>query len=312
MSDKAKQLISLLKLPDDSVSVATLDKYLNSLTNKSVRDQELLKLQKGDPSTFAAVSKISDDLKIVENLLRAIIDTQVENSRVFFNHPELYDPLYRHDISDDFTSGSSETGEVGRLGWSFGGGGACVPITGTSKHPGLYQLSTTTILNNLTRFFIQFDAAIGAIAPYYFDDVNRMVWVVKPLSSTLLRYKAGLGNGVALNTFGTEAAYFGVDTGINTNWQCVCRAAGVSTVVDSGVAINVANFNKLEIYQLDDGNVDFFIDDDEVASITTNLPTGVALAPAVSAETLEVDSKGIVIDYFRIQLKRMQLAERFP
>lgn len=85
----------------------------------------------------------------------------------------------------------------------------------------------------------------------------------------------------------TDGVTIEIDSNANTHAQCVCTAGGVSTTVDSGVTITAA-LTYLWRIVITPGNVDFYVARDgvttlttPVASIATNIPTGVSMAAGV-------------------------------
>lgn len=76
----------------------------------------------------------------------------------------------------------------------------------------------------------------------------------------------------------------GVSTGstASPNWQCVCVSGGARTFVDSGIPVTISSSGALQRARIDDngtgGSVKFYINDVLVATITTNVPSGVPLA----------------------------------
>jgi hypothetical protein len=67
------------------------------------------------------------------------------------------------------------------------------------------------------------------------------------------------------------------------------------------VVAAVGTWYKFEIYRLDDGTFDFFINDVLVANHTTNIPPdGTGLVISTNAQTNVADSREWEVDYFRI------------
>lgn len=113
---------------------------------------------------------------------------------------------------------------------------------------------------------------------WYFGNKLNMLAVCNLLVTTHIIMWVGLF-GDAGSTGGTSTpsgrfAAFRYSTAVSdTNFQAVCRNGSSSTVVDTGVAADTATHRFLII---EEPGVDykFYIDDNLVATITTDLPTG--------------------------------------
>lgn len=105
----------------------------------------------------------------------------------------------------------------------------------------------------------------------------------------------------SLTDDGTDGVFFRQDAA--ANWQCVCRAASVETVTDSGVAIAVDTFHVLEIVvNAAATSVAFNIDGALVATIVTNIPTA-ALRPAAMniVRSTGTASRQSYIDFYSLR-----------
>jgi len=93
---------------------------------------------------------------------------------------------------------------------------------------------------------------------------------------TLAQIESNLFDGVYIRMLGN----------VDTNFQCVSEVGNVQTVVDSGVAID----NLYHCYDIEsDGtSVVFKIDGNVVATITTNIPTGVNLIVGQQVNSLTI------------------------
>jgi hypothetical protein len=72
-----------------------------------------------------------------------------------------------------------------------------------------------------------------------------------------------------------DGVYFLHDKDVNGGrWSAVCTVADVETVVDTGVDIDTVNYQSLEIEFSEAGVATFYINGTLVATISTNVPTG--------------------------------------
>lgn len=104
----------------------------------------------------------------------------------------------------------------------------------------------------------------------------RMRCALETLGTGAQRYTAYIGYGDNVGAGDqTDGAYFRYADNVNGGkWQAVCRAAGVETAVDTGVAGTV-NYSIFDIGVNAAGTVvTFQIDNNTPVTIATNIPTG--------------------------------------
>lgn len=96
------------------------------------------------------------------------------------------------------------------------------------------------------------------------------------LSTTAERYSCRLGFIDSGTGESTDGMFFRYDSEVNGGeWECVCRAAGVETAVDSNILPVAGTYYLFEIIANAAGtSVVFKINGTTVATITTNIPTG--------------------------------------
>jgi len=107
---------------------------------------------------------------------------------------------------------------------------------------------------------------------------------IPTLSTGAQTFKATLGLFNQTSSALTNGVTIEIDSNANVHAQCVCTSGGVATTVDSGVTITAA-LTYLWRIVITPGNVDFYVARDgvttlttPVASISTNIPTGVTMA----------------------------------
>ena len=166
----------------------------------------------------------------------------------------------------------------GIVGIVAGAGAAIGAFAGFdhSDHPGVWCANTGTTAAG--RVFLISRA--GAIT--LGSTRGRFGAWVQPsslLSTALERYvlRAGLGSITLPNTilFGIFFEYTDNENG--GRWQALCEDGVAETSVDTGITVVGLQYYKLE-WEINAAgtSVEFFIDDVSVATITTNIPTGVA------------------------------------
>lgn len=97
---------------------------------------------------------------------------------------------------------------------------------------------------------------------------------------------------------------FRVDTNVGPNWLAVCRAGGVETVVDTGIAVaNTPTKFKIDVTQ-DGAEVKFYIDDVLKATITTNIFSATFVEPRLEVITRTGAYRAFQVDYVIIHEDR--------
>lgn len=81
--------------------------------------------------------------------------------------------------------------------------------------------------------------------------------------------------GDALTNMGDVIGYIASEGQGNDNWFAMTQDAGVRTLTDTGV--NCESKRKMDCRSLDNGNIEFLIDDAVVATHSSNIPTGILL-----------------------------------
>jgi hypothetical protein len=204
-------------------------------------------------------------------------------------------------VFDDFlnmqASGLTVFG-VGSLTWPFGAD--TLITTGPTaaalhpSHPGLVNIATTSG----TLGFITLGNA--NVDPNKFDIIQFVGLAESPVEA---------GDGILYGTckegvFATdrtmEGVYFSFIYG-ETNWKAVTRGASSSTVTDTGVVFNNANWVMFEIKRTATNTFEFYINQSLVATHTTNI-TAAPLSPYIGMSSQTIGSYGVYIDYFGMQL----------
>lgn len=195
---------------------------------------------------------------------------------------------------DDFTTGTTSSGQIGKLGWNSSG--TISQGAGTQDHPGQVFISTGASQGTVARVN-QFGTVVFLIS-----QTHGILWVAKMGqvdAFTDVRY--GASDGWTANP-PTNGIFF-ERLAADTNWFAVCRSGGVQTRTDTGVAFST-NWITLE-YRRDASSVAFFVNGSLVATITTNIPVaggafgchivnGEALAKTMNVDYSEYYIRGLV------------------
>lgn len=201
---------------------------------------------------------------------------------------------------DDFIGGSSESGELGR-GWSsttVGGASAVTRLASVEAHPGLVALSTGAAATNLAALH---QGTSATSVTFAVGDVLRLRKTARLSSVANVRARVGLGTDLTAASWGADGVYLEYDSSVGATWRLVCRAGGVSTTSDTGVAAAATVFFALALRRLPDETWDATVTDD--VGVQTRCDA-IAGAPAsstllvwgASVETLAAAAKVFTVD----------------
>jgi hypothetical protein len=203
----------------------------------------------------------------------------------------LYPPQSSVIIQEEFVSGTTTNGFIGRYGWV--GVGSVIGIASIANRPGIYQLSTTAASGTIGRFTIY----IASAALLQSTIPHDVLWIAR-LNTNDANTTTRIGGADSVSTNPpTSGIYFEKLDG-DTNWFCVTRVAGVETRTDSTVVIDT-NFNTF-YYRRASAGVEFKINNVNVCTHTTNLITA-AYVPFVQIVNSAAAAKTIDMDYFEMK-----------
>ncbi len=195
------------------------------------------------------------------------------------------------------------------------GGFASVPTLpyDFTNHPGVWGLNTgaTSAAGRvfvLSEFLTTFHVGVGGITRMGF-------WFQAPaiLSTALQRFvlRAGVSSMALPNTINQGITFEYQDDQNGGRWQAICDdAPGVETSVDTGVLVVASVYYFLEIVVNAAGtSVEFFIDSVSVATIVTNIPSGLTFGHFISIHIMKLIGLGnrapyIDAYYFNQELTR--------
>lgn len=195
-------------------------------------------------------------------------------------------------LYDEFISGSSETGEVGRLGWSFTNG-SMQNANAEANHPGIVTRRSGTTANQVASLYM---GAATTRTDIQLQNLDETTFIVAPVASnTDHTVRVGLLADNAGNP-PTNGAYF-ERLAADTNWFRVTRSGGVQTRTDTGVAYGTS-WRKLRIRK-NGANIEFYIDGTLNGTHTTNVPAGTTgLSFGVQVIPTTTTARDFKIDFF--------------
>jgi hypothetical protein len=207
------------------------------------------------------------------------------------------DPLDIVDVADDLLGNSGETGEVGLFGWTFSATANAV-ISGVSKHPGIFRITTNSSSGSIARIHLGTLSTTEILLP---AEVDSLYFLVRPSSVTAGKLKVGLAQDWNSTSGGTDAIWLGFDTTAGAspgNWRAVTRAASTETNTASAVAAVANAWVLLRITRTAGGDWEFYLNGALIATHSTNIPTA-ALNVGFTVETREAVAKSGDFDAFR-------------
>jgi hypothetical protein len=203
-------------------------------------------------------------------------------------------------LFDDFISSGITSGTIGELPWTLvaGGGHTVSYFAGTSTDNGILTLGTGTAI--LAGYAIH----LGNTATLVGGGPMVQEWRVRfpTLATTTQDYNCYIGLNNTINTTGETASgiYFTYNRATSTNWIIKTANASVRTATTTSIAVAANTWHKLQLVVNAAGTqVDYYIDNTFVGSITTNIPTAVTVASQYNIQK-SVGTTDIAahIDYF--------------
>jgi len=208
----------------------------------------------------AATVEIADEAVTVQKLEQYLLDKYYEGRDFFF------DNFLGSVLSEQWT----EAGDPGGFASSR---------------------AVTTHDDNNDAYRIDFDGNRKVII----DETTRFFARIKPTSSLNVYYFIGLYlYYVSLPDPIEGFIGFRLDTSIDNNWRAVCKYGAAETVIDTGIAVSNTTKNfRFEVVA--DDEVNFYIENVLVATITTNIPWQERSEPRIEVKTLTAAHKTLAI-----------------
>lgn len=201
-------------------------------------------------------------------------------------------------LRDDFMVGSTESGEMGELGWGFENG-TWTMVNPDANHPGTCRLATTAVSGTVTSVFL---GGGGGVPVIRFDQFDEMTWIIKPVTTAAgFDIRIGLANDISSNP-PVHGAYI-EKLSTDTNWFGVGRLSGSQTRSDLGVAAGADTWAKLKIRQVSATVLGFSVDGGSEVQVTSNVPLAtIVLAIGLQVTPTTVSARNIDVDAFSMRL----------
>lgn len=195
-------------------------------------------------------------------------------------------------LVDEFAFASTETGELGELGWSFTNGTANLAGGPEDGHPGIVSRASSAVSGAIASTY---PGGGGTAVSIRVDQVDEMTWIVKPATAGAdFDVRFGISSDLTSAT-PTHGVYF-ERLAADTNWFGVTRTGGVETRTPTGVAL-AASWFKLKFRRISATSIGFTVNGGTEVVATANVPAGNAtvtfgfqITPTTaSARTVNVD-----------------------
>jgi hypothetical protein len=183
-------------------------------------------------------------------------------------NPSRIDPTNPTITVDEFEFASTETGEIGEMGWGFTNGTFNL-VNPESGHPGTCRRASTAVAATVASVF---PGGGGATPTHRFDQIDEQTWIIKPVTAdTDYDLRFGWSSDFTSAT-ASNGVYF-EKLAADTNWFGVSRTSGSQTRTDLGVAF-AASWFKLRMRRIDASTVGFSINGGSETTIAATIPPG--------------------------------------
>jgi hypothetical protein len=211
------------------------------------------------------------------------------------------DPTAPTILRDDFSFASTESGEIGELGWGFTNGTWGI-VNPEEHHPGTCRRTSTAVSGTVAS---SFPGGGGTAAAVRMDQVDQMTWIIKPTTADVdfdLRF--GLASDFTDQT-PTNGVYF-EKLAADTNWFAVTRISDVETPrTDTGVAF-AASWIKLTLRRVDSDTVAFSVNGGAEVEVSTNVPIASnVLAFGFHIVPQSANARSVDVDFFSFRYAAM-------
>lgn len=201
-------------------------------------------------------------------------------------------------LRDDFMVNSTESGEVGELGWGFTNG-TWTMVNADANHPGTSRRTTTAVPGMVASAFL---GGGGGVPGIRFDQFDELTWIIKPVTTAGgFDIRFGLANDIDANP-PIHGAYI-EKLSTDTNWFGVGRISNSQTRSDLGVAVAADTWAKLKMRQVSATVLGFSVNGGAEVQVTSNVPiASIALAVGFQVTPTTANARDIDTDAFSMRL----------
>lgn len=206
----------------------------------------------------------------------------------------LYPPQSSIIIQEDFLSGGTTSGDVGRYGFGATGNTGLASI---ANRPGIIRTDTSAVSGTIARLQL-YSASSNTITP---DNQHEILWIVR-LNNNDANTTVRIGSMNSTTVSPPSVGIYFEKLDADTNWFCVTNNAA-DTRTDSGVAVDT-NFNVFK-YTRNSTGVTYEINRVAVCGThTADIPTA-QIVPATQMINSAAAAKTLDHDYFEMKYTGM-------
>lgn len=223
-----------------------------------------------------------------------LIDDIPKTAGAIPSSPLSFNPSTMTYEYDEFVSGGTSGGTIGKLGWNVGGGTFAL-VAGESGRPGIARLATTAVSGN-NAYMRLVGASQGEV---HTSDTFDMTWIVR-LTQADSAMSVRVGMSDMFNNPATYGIYF-ERLAADINWFAVTRVSSTEARTDTTVVATAAAWIRLRIRRVNGTTIGFTVNDGTEILHTTNIPL-IGINPALQIVTGEAVAKSIDVDWFSCRI----------
>lgn len=202
-------------------------------------------------------------------------------------------------IDEDFLSGNTEAGEIGKYNWTNTNGTISVNQSIVGQ-PGSVRRTSAGTANQVSSLYMQNGSAVVQFAV---NDFREGIFIAKAIATnTDHAVKIGIMTDVGSNT--PTNGIFLERKETDVNWFVTSRAASAESRVDTGVAFNTTMAKIRIVRRPSNGHIDVFANGTFAGTITTNLvSSGTMLVIGAQIMPTTTTARSIDLDLIRMRFK---------
>jgi len=208
------------------------------------------------------------------------------------------DPESAIRLVDDFIGGSTESGEIGELGWSFTNGTIIQRSPVVSNHPGIIRRTSTTTASQYNSLYLTNGVAAG---PILFEQFDEMRWIFSPILTDL--YNLRIGACADASSGAPSHGFFIWKDASLTNYYIMIVNGATSQTFEVKACVS-GEWTKVKFRRVAAGQMRFSIDGgSEVTANGAYVPDGAdMLQPFATIQPTTTAARSFDLDFFSMKL----------
>lgn len=195
-----------------------------------------------------------------------------------------------HILKDEFTIASTESGEIGELGWGFTNGSWNL-IPPEANHPGICRRTSTAVAGTVASSFF---GGGGTATILRWDQTEEQTWIIRPVTTDAdYDIRVGLFSDATQNPPSNSICFERLAA--DTSWFGVTRDSGAQTR-SAALAVFAAGWFRLRIRRINATTVGFTINGGTEVTQTGNVFGG-ATALVIGLQIIPTSTNARSVDY---------------